>query len=233
MFPNKLMFYVMAAIQDRNLKNTMEFCSANILKGNLSSYSDPHITLIQFEINGNHPYSKIFKRESFKTQITEFYKYFFTRKNTEFVPDRFELMGNRRKHFVKKYKSTTTSGITPFRKAIYKYIDKLIGKSSMSYKSVNNQKYIVFSYHKMPLFVVKDFYYGINVWTPHISIVSDSDIEKYNPGLYKVYMQQPTDEYKIRLLYKYLKKKIGNGVNKLNMKFNINLTTTKLYISVR
>ena len=89
--------------------------------------------------------------------------------------------------------------ITEFRKLFYGYLEKSLGKFGIENNTKNGGN-VVFKLNNIPLFVVPAFYYGIGVWTPHISIVNTADVKTHNPNLYSNYLSKQNKSSKINSL---------------------------------
>lgn len=177
-----------------------------------------HITLLNFEINMDHPLNKIgnngrfylnnfvYKYENnkmltdkFKNFINEiglknkFYECF---SGTEFETDKYNILGKDNKFFVQSLSYNTIndengkSQITKFRTYFYDKLSEYVQTIDPDIEpifrtkkvSIGGNNYTLIYYDKKsgkksstydesePLIAVPDFYWGNNVWTPHISL---------------------------------------------------------------
>ena len=177
-----------------------------------------HITLLNFEINMDHPLNTtgnnrrfelnnfVYKNgtnklitNKFKTFIQSiglkniFYRYFF---GTEFESTKYDILGKDDKFFVQsldynpKKISDGKYKISKFRTYFYNELSKYIqtidadieSRFRTETKSIGGYNYTLIYFDKKldkkstsydesePLIAVPDFYWGNNVWTPHISL---------------------------------------------------------------
>ena len=74
--------------------------------------------------------------------------------------------------------------ITDFRIVLYMYLEMYLGKFTKREKvDVNGRVFFVYSYRGNELIAVPEYYHGIGVWTPHLSIIKIPTLKRYNPDL--------------------------------------------------
>jgi len=177
-----------------------------------------HITLLNFEINMDHPLNIIGNNRKFENNNfvykngtnklltnkfkmfieniglkNEFYRYF---SGTEFESTEYNILGRDDKFFVQSlsynpiFGTDRKSKITKFRTYFYNELSKYIQSIDSDIeprfrtetKSISGFNYTLIYFDKKsnkkstsydetePLIAVPDFYWGNNVWTPHISL---------------------------------------------------------------
>lgn len=216
-------FYIMANITDKYVCDRIDERRKTLLNGNLPSNNILHITLLEFIINKKNPNSFIFENQEFITKIGKFYEETFRNEKVKLIYElgSYDLMGKTKKKFyVKKYhlEENKTNIITSFRKKIYKYLEeRLGGEWIISNKIIGSDSFKSFSYNGEELFSVPIYYYGVGVWTPHISLVNTDDLKTYNEELFEVYNILNDKEKQINLLLDPILKKNFKPIGNIDM----------------
>lgn len=204
-FENTTAMYIMADITNKHIIDRLDERRKYLLLGHLPLQDVLHLTLLQLEINQDHPLASYFQDQTFHKKIAEIYKLTMQKDNVvlQSVPGSYDLYGQtENKYYVKLLEPDQKLSITRFRKTLYHFIREWLGP----YTIYEKQKYYVFQIHNIDLFAVPDFYYGVGIWSPHISIVNTADIRKYNYALYENYTKQETKEEKMNILLQSLQK---------------------------
>lgn len=197
-FTNSKMFYITANIREpSNLATSLDQRTNLLLKGKPPKNQSPyHITLLQFEINTDHVDSKFFE-----THLSELRDYALFAYDTSFayngtkltyVQGKYDLLGQTANKFLCKIYNVQNGHkrqITLFRKQVYAYLKQKLGEYTIENNTANNG-FAIFSLKGKPLIAVPAYYYGIGVWTPHVSIVNTGDVMIHNKELYDNYVTQ-------------------------------------------
>ena len=231
MFKNTTKFYLMANITDKYIYNRLDERRAILLRGNQPKHPILHITLLQFEINQDHPFSYIFYSRDFHKNLKKYFDKTMAKKKVTLSSGfgKYDLLGQGvNKFFVKLYKSNKRMEITNFRTMFYKYLQQKLGKSTRKKKVVGGRLHYVFHYNKMPLFSVPDFYYGRGVWKPHVSILNIGDIRSYNKSLYRQYTKKKSSKSKLQLLFTPIVNAKFKPIGKIKLNEHIGNLTVSL-----
>jgi len=78
------------------------------------------------------------------------------------------------------------------------------------------------------LISVPDFYFGIGVWTPHISVVNLKDVERYNKKLFNKYTNHKNERGKLNVMVQPLLKAKFGPIGDINMEQDINFLRVSL-----
>lgn len=230
-FKNNTKFFIMANVNNNNIIDEIDKRRKLLLLGNSPVHNDVHITLLQFNINQDHPDAKIFYDPMFHRKIWDYYDDSM-RKNhlvLKYIRGLYDLLGlSDKKFFAKIYQPDQQELITDFRKAIYKYIESEIGKYKIRKKKQGKDMYYVFRIKGQDLISVPDFYYGIGVWTPHVSVVNIKDVERYNPKLYNKYENYKTNRNKLNTLVQPILKAKFDPIGDIDMEHDVNLLRVSL-----
>jgi len=212
-FKNNTKFFIMANVSNHTILTEIDKRRKLLLLGNSPVHNDVHLTLLQFNINQDHPDSEFFYDPVFHRRIWDFYDDSMRKKSLtlKYIRGFYDLLGlSDKKFFAKIYQPEQPELITEFRKQIYKYIESELGKYKIKKKKFGKDMYYVFNLNGEDLISVPDFYFGIGVWTPHVSVVNIKDVAKYNEKLYKKYSNSKTERSKLNtLLQPILKAKFG------------------------
>jgi len=230
-FKNNTKFFIMANVSNSNIISEIDNRRKLLLLGNKPVHSDVHFTLLQFNINQDHPNAKFFYDPVFHRKIWDFYDDSI-RKNKltlKYIRGLYDLLGlGEKKFFAKIYQPNQPELITEFRKAIYKYIGSELGKYKIRKKKNGKDMFYVFSLKGMDLISVPEFYFGIGVWTPHISVVNLKDVAKYNQKLYKKYEGYKTKRNKLNTLLQPILKAKFDPIGDINMEQDVNFLRVSL-----
>lgn len=126
---------------------------------------------------------------------------------------KYEIMGE---FMAKVYRSVNSMYITHFRMVFYRYLENILGHGTRRIVNTNGQVFYVYSYNGNDLIAVPEYYHGKGVWTPHISLIKLSKLQKSNPALYKEYRQ-----FGINRLISALANVVGS-LDQINMSMHFN-----------
>lgn len=157
-----------------------------------SSRITPHVTIHAINFNKDHPKIHQFfsfekstytVRPAFRDAINEIYRRTLQNKLVLTHDNDFKQMG---KYFALKYKCRHPSIITRFRMGLYRYISDKVGNIPSEYKMITRvsgqdpekiDNYRVYSdIYNREVYAVQDYYHGVGVWTPHISLVTEDEL---------------------------------------------------------
>ncbi len=230
-FKNTTKLYLMANITDKSIYDRLDERRALLLRGNQPKQPILHITLLQFEINQDHPYSYIFYSRDFHSNLKRYFNSTMVKNKVTLSSGfgEYDLLGKgENKFFVKMYKPNKKMEITKFRTKIYGYLERELGKPKIRKKVVGGKTYVVFYYDKQELIAIPDFYYGKGVWTPHVSILNIGDIRAYNKPLYRKYKNRKTKKGKLQLLFTPIVNARFRPIGKIKMNEHIGNLTLSL-----
>jgi hypothetical protein len=209
-----------------------------------------HITLLNFEINMDHPLNTIGNNRQFKLnnfvykttknekQLTDkfktfiqniglknkFYECFYGTVETQFETQKYDILGKDDKFFVQSLSYNITdpkiTQITKFRTYFYNELRKYIQSIDSDietrfrpeYISIGGHRYTLIYFDKKsdkkssqydesePFIAVPDFYWGNNVWTPHISLFKLNSYSDSNRHKMLSYAEQNTTYKKIKFI---------------------------------
>lgn len=211
-----------------------------LIGNNTPTHSKLHITLLQIELNKDHPYFKnvFWTDPMLYKMIRRWYIEYFS--DVKLFPTDYNLYGKylMKRFFAKRYTCDTVTGqvpkITQFRTEFYKYINERLKNLGAKTASVKYDKeYYVYIYDGQPLFAVPEFYHGIGKWDPHISIIHTNHIQEFNQNLYDTYVKALPDRKNgddvtvltnklvaHNIKFMNLNMKIGEDIENLTMNFN-------------
>jgi len=211
-FQNNTALYILADIEGTRSMSGFKDRTDILLGENNKPFNNPHITIHSIHINEDHPDYKIFKSSSFEKTIEEGFKLLLAGKRSNLAPNlipdsslklvspkgQYEIFGQTPKFFGRKYIPDNPQKITDFRRLLYDHIIKKVKKGKPTYEQETrgSLKYHVYSFGGIPLYAVSQYNHGIGNWTPHISIVSEYDIQNNNKELHKKYEGQKSDMMK-------------------------------------
>lgn len=238
-FPNTRKYYILAKITDQNILNRLNERRAVLLK-NAPPADDLHVTLLQFEINSQHPNANIFDDPAFHRAIRGFYDDKIAGISPraaagatshslilQYMRKKYDLLGQGlNKFFVKVYAPSNSYAITHFRTEFYNYLDRALGNSVMRDDTVKNYK--VLNYRGVDLIAIPKFYYGPGVWKPHISILNTGELKTYNPALYSEFANKTNTDDQIKVLLGPIEKSGFGPIGNIDMRKDI----TSLIISL-
>jgi len=125
-FKNNTKFFIMANVSNQNILTEIDKRRKLLLLGNSPVHNDVHLTLLQFNINQDHPDAEFFYDPVFHRRIWDFYDGAIRQNNLtlKYIRGFYDLLGlSEKKFFAKIYQPDQPDLITDFRKAIYKYIE--------------------------------------------------------------------------------------------------------------
>jgi len=230
-FKNNTKFFIMANVNNDKILTQIDDMRTTLLLENRPLHSDVHITLLQFNINQNHPNAYFFFDPEFHQNIRTFYDKTINSKNLilNHKPNIFDLLGlTHKKFFAKLYYPNQPLVITDFRTLFYKYIGKRLGRYNIKEKVFGGENYFVFNVKGKDLIAIPGFYFGKAVWTPHISVINIKDLESYNRELYEDYLYAQSNDDKTNTLLNVLKNKGIDDTNDIKMNKDINFLRISL-----
>jgi len=208
-FTNETTLYIIANLDDTRSNQGFSERTNVLLSGN-RPFQPPHVTVHSLDINQDNPYAKLFQDQGFYDVVKKSFEYNLGGQGGLFGPKslklkspmgQYTLFGVKPKYFGRRYTPDNQDAITNFRLELYKYIEsQLGGKLTSRIEIKNNMTYHIYSYNGVDLYSVSDYYYGKGVWSPHISIVNEFDIQNNNKQLYAEYLSKQTDDDKRDLL---------------------------------
>ena len=218
------------------------------LKLGLRREDNLHITLLQFFINFNNPGSDIFFNPTFIDTISRAFTTHLKRTGVELDSPRgsWDFLGIRPaledKYWARVYNIDPRfeQNVKNFRLDIYKFLSQNVGVDATHPKFENrgkpqdNTDFVIYSTgprREDELYaIVKNYYYGVNIWKPHISVVKMNELTSSSPTNRQLFdringlstTQQKSDAITLH---------IGqvNPISKIRMINNVN----ELYISIR
>jgi hypothetical protein len=112
-------------------------------------------------------------------------------------PGNYDMKGQNvgHKFLSKMYIANNPTQISEFRTAFYKKLQSLLNiphtvKKPFSTRSEKDSKgldYVIYMYQGKDFFAVPNYYHGIGIWTPHLSILSEAELATCNEQLNKQY----------------------------------------------
>jgi len=235
--------YIMAKISGDTLDRVNERRKAFKLEDN----TDLHISMLQIYLNNKHPlYTRIFINDDFEHAIIKSYDDNILKNNvilTSINPltqrGNWGLLGrNPNKYWARIYDfDGYENNIKQFRLDIYKYIESISGKLIKSEERRSNSMdptdiddFVIYKTQDgNELYAIhKKFYFGVDNWNPHISILTIPELEQSSDRTVSDKMDQnsviskfnarQTDDDKIKVL----RIESGNRIQ-INPISNINL----------
>ena len=193
-------FYIMAKIDGNVLDRINE---RRILLG-LSPNNKLHITLMSFHVNTSHPYfHHIFDNPSFYAHIQKCFiqliKPHYIKLSSRKINSggvvrggKWEFLGGNSSYitetsFWARLYDLDQSGMRAFqkfRKNVYNYINYTMQQTptvTMEYRGTGHdvQKFVIYSYNRVELYaIVKDQYYKIDTWKPHVSVFNMKELNQ-------------------------------------------------------
>lgn len=252
--------YIMAKIEGSTLDRINERRTAF----GLPPKGDLHISLLQLYINNKHPNYNIFNSVEFKDKIIESYQNNIIANNIQLQSTEISVSGNKRglweflgrdpnKFWARVYilNPTHKQFISQFRRDIYNFINTKLGqpisKTEQRGTGSDQEEFEIYTYNGQELYAInKKFYFGIDNWKPHISVLTISELEqsqdcsisrKDNPSsvMYK-FSHSISDDEKIDVLrLESSKRHKINPISNIDLnkdikqiKFSINNPKTKM-----
>jgi hypothetical protein len=268
-FSNCEILYIMAKIEGKTLDRINE----RRLSFGLPNKSDLHISLLQLYVNNNHPDYAIFESKEFKDKIVESYKENIIKNNVVLESTQINTKGQKRgiweflgrdpnKFWARVYilNQKDKQYISQFRRDIYDYINLKLGQSShltdRRGKAPDEDDFEIYTFNGQELYAInKAFYFGIDIWKPHVSVLTISELEQStdqtisnindpNSVIYK-FIHSGSDDQKINVLRSESGSRSKNieSISNINLnadikeiKYSINNPKTKInkeeYLSV-
>jgi len=197
-FSNSIKFYIMILLNNQiQIINTirLSFGLKELKNSEIKSLRQPHITLLQLFLNNTHlSYTRIFQQQAFYDCIKKsFYKNIII-PNIKLYSDTnnesFKLLGrdNDNQFWTRIYRldNTNIENVKQFRKDLYNYINKITNNEITNVIrthriGTNSKDYIIYSYKGNELYaIIKDQYYTVENWVPHISMLQIKEINNAN-----------------------------------------------------
>ena len=227
-FKNTYRMYMIAEATDPKLIKNYRYRQKKL--GMKGSKNVPHITMMHIHINSdnpdhlhlvnkagrtNHLFQKLIEKKY--NQISN--EIYLKSSNTFY-----DIMGD---FFAKVYvHDGDRKQITDFRMVLYRYLEMYLGKFTKREKvDIDGRVFFVYSYNGRELIAVPEYYHGIGVWTPHLSIIKLTHLRKYNPQLCEEFEE---DEYDPDTLINTMK-----GVKGSMSYLNLGMHFNKIGISVK
>jgi hypothetical protein len=219
-FKNTYRLYIIAEATDSKLIKNYEYRQSKL--GVTPIKSSPHITMMHIHVNADNPdhHHLIDKMGNinfmFKNIIEKKYHYISPNIYLKSRSDCYEIMGE---FLAKVY---THDGekeqITDFRMVMYLYLEMFLGKSTRQRRDIDGKVFYIYSYKGRELMAVPEYYHGIGVWTPHLSIIKLPILKYQNPKLYKEFKY---DDYNVDVLIDEMYG-VKGSINSLNMGMHFN-----------
>ena len=194
-FKNTYRLYMVAEATDPKLIRNYEYRQAKL--GVTPIKSKPHITMMHIHVNADNPdHHHLIDRNGFinnmfKNIIEKKYHYMSPSIYLKSTNDCYDIMGE---FFAKIY---THDGpkeqITNFRMVLYLYLEMFLNKSHRQRQNIDGRIFYVYSYKGRELIAVPEYYHGVGIWTPHLSIIKLPILKYQNPELYEEFEDEDHD----------------------------------------
>jgi hypothetical protein len=229
-FENTYRLYMIAEATDPKLQKNYTYRQNKL--GISSSKSIPHITMMHIHINGDNP--DISHLIDGAGRVNHMLRKLIEKKYYQIAGDiylkssntYYDIMGD---FFAKVYvHDGDRKKITDFRMVLYSYLEMYLGKFTKRERvDIDGRVFFVYSYQGRELIAVPEYYHGIGVWTPHLSLIKLPHLRKENPELYEEFEES---NYDIQILIDAMKGVKGSmSYLNLGMHFNkINLSAKKV-----
>lgn len=96
--------------------------------------------------------------------------------------------------------------IFEFRKAFRNAVEKMLGCKLQRSPVQNCPGYTIYECSGKFIYAVPDYYHGVGVWEPHLSLFNEIHLNKNNHTLYKKEQSLATDDEKLQLLHESMSK---------------------------
>lgn len=219
---NKIVpYYVCAEIEGRIASQLVGRVASTGVPITLGEERKFHMTLAEFKINGSHYLKGIFGAE-LADVIRKAYDKNFIKTGTIIANTfaNYQMMGKNAEHFVKVYNLdiSTKNKIYQFQTEIIAHIKrKIVDTVEITTIVHNNVKHYMFSTCskgiKTPLFAVSDYYYEIEKFSAHLTLLDSNDV---NVAVSKTDGNITSEEKKNIILGKILKAQLPTLMD-LNM----------------
>ena len=194
-FKNTYRMYMIAEATDPKLQQNVENRREKL---GVHSTSVPHITMMHIHINADNPdrrflvdgsgrvnqvFSKLMKNKY--DQISDG---IYLKSSQSYL----DLMGD---FFAKIYVNEGDPKIiTDFRMTLYLYLELYLGRFTKRERiDIDGRVFFVYSYKGNELLAIPEYYHGIGVWTPHLSLIKLPTLKIQNPILYKKFEDSDYD----------------------------------------
>ena len=207
--------YLMAKIEG----DTLDRINERRRTFGLVAKDDLHISLLQLYVNNKHPYYPIFTSQEFKQNVIDSYNRNIVRNHivlesvttdptTGVKKGLWEFLGRDPNKFwtrVYSIKPEDKPHLTRFRLDIYNFINTMLGqpthKTERRGKEPDVEDFEVYSYEGQELYAInKSFYYGIENWKPHVSVLTVNELDSYDQSLMHRFHAARNDEEKTDIL---------------------------------
>lgn len=204
--PSGSAFYILAKIAG----DTLDRINERRENVGLDRLDDLHITLLHLFVNKDHPnFSDIFENPDFYDAIKNAFDTHILTKNVKLVSRKvnsagraaggnWEILGRdgSNKFMARVYTlvdQTSVHNVKMFRLAVYGYINnQLRQRGNIVHEDRGTlgdvETFHIVSYGGNELYAINDYYYGLQNWKPHISVIGTKDIRKQ---IKKVGRRQP------------------------------------------
>jgi hypothetical protein len=194
-----------------NIKNTSRLYRFIFnTKKKLKVSGEPHITILETEFNNSyHKRKNIYNKEydslkkntivnpKLSIDSDKIFREIFTKYPMTLSFDKFIIIGrniNIDENFIALKFNIINGNITPYRIELYNIIANTLGIDPLLFKKRtkvlhNNTSYYMFSESddiSKNIFVVPEYYFGNEKWTPHISLCKIGNIKTSHPVLYQM-----------------------------------------------
>ena len=169
-FPKGKPFFIMYPINDEQTKKAVAERRAILLKNSrirydrTDDYLQSHITIFNFQINSDHPNSKIFETAEFRNIIRNAFDRYLNNERIIHTRNDYKILSN---FYGKEYTLENSDRITDFRIFIYQFIEYRLGR----YTFVSKDGFIILKVNGQDLIAINDYNWGRGNWLSHISIL--------------------------------------------------------------
>lgn len=227
------------AIMAKITGDTLDRVNERRTKLGLAPQANLHITLLQLHINFENPDSEIFLDKGF---IHEIRRAFITHVKgpgveLESPQGSWDFLGIKPtledKFFVRLYTlpQIFINNIKQFRLQIYKFLTARVHVDSVNPLNQirgippDTSNFVIYSTPRAELYAItRDYYYGVDTWRPHISLLKINELPV--PFIQQIKAQPTVRQQADSIIHTIGKVKPINSI-----KMNINVT--ELYISIR
>ena len=219
-FKNTYRMYMIADATDDGLKANYQ--NRQEALGIKSKNVKPHITMMHIHVNADNPdHLHLLTKAG---NINPIFKKLMEKKYYHMAPSvylrstnsSYDIMGE---FFAKVYlHDGEKKQITDFRMILYLYLQMFLGEFKREYHDIDGRVFHVYSYNGRELLAVPEYYHGVGVWTPHVSIAKLSKIKRKNPDLYD---KLESNKFDSQILIDELKG-VRGSMNYLNLGMHFN-----------
>ena len=161
-----------------------------------------HITLLHLHINFANKSSHIFLTEEFNNVVKKSFinNIRIPGIELESLPDSCDIFGQN-PSFEQKYWVNTYSlplrfkeNISKFRMDIYNYLNTKVSIGKPTFTNRNDTDFVIYYANGIELYaVVKNQYFKVDTWKPHISIILMKELLSHNKGLFDEIKRLPNN----------------------------------------